>query len=237
MTGQGPYRPSPVPYAPTIMSRLDAKGLTWKLYSGLGPGRTGTGSGILWESCTYFYECTSTSQAANWVPAAKFLQDAAAGTLPNLSVITPTGRYSQHNQNSMAEGDNWIGKVVDAVGASPAWSSTAIFITYDECGCFYDHVPPPPGRGVRLPMVIVSPWARAGYTDSRSAIVASMLAFTEKAFGLSALSTEDASAYAYWYSFDFRQAPLPPPVMTLTSIPEAERRYIASHPPDLSDER
>ena len=235
-TGQGPYRPSPVPYAPTIMTRLDAKGLTWKLYSGLGPGRTGTGSGILWEPCTYFYECTSTSQSANWVPAATFLQDAAAGTLPNLSVITPTGRYSQHNQNSMAEGDNWIGRVVDAVAGSPAWNSTAIFITYDECGCFYDHVPPPPGRGIRVPMVIVSPWVKARHTDSHTAVLASMLAFTEKAFGLTPLSSEDATAYAYWYSFNFRQTPLPPPVMTTTRIPEADRRYIAEHPPDYSDE-
>jgi phospholipase C len=237
LAGQGPYRSSPVPYAPTIMSRLDAKGLTWKLYSGLGPGRTGTGSGILWESCTYFYECTSTSQAANWVPAAKFLQDAAAGTLPNLSVITPTGKYSQHNQNSMATGDNWIGKVADAVGGSPAWSSTAIFITYDECGCFYDHASPPTGRGIRIPMVIVSPWVKSGFTDSQNAVLASMLSFTEKLFGLSPLTNEDGTAYAYGNAFDFQQTPLPPPVMTITKISEAERRYIASHPPDLSDER
>ena len=87
----------------------------------------------------------------------------------------------------MLTGDNWIGQLVNALQASPNWSSTAIFITYDDCGCFYDHVAPgknPDGtpQGVRVPMVIVSPYAKRGGTDSNTATFASFLKFTEEAF-------------------------------------------------------
>jgi phospholipase C len=112
----------------------------------------------------------------------------------------------------MIKGDNWIGEMVSAIENGPNWSSTAIFITYDDCGCFYDHVAPgknPDGtqQGVRVPMVIVSPFAKPGFTDSTPATFASVLAFTEHTYGLAPLSTNDASAYAYSNAFDFTQAP------------------------------
>ena len=84
----------------------------------------------------------------------------------------------------MAQGDNWIGSIVNAIEQGPQWTSTAIFITWDDCGCFYDHVPPPPGLGIRVPMLLVSPYAKAGYTDSAAASFASILAYTEHAFTL-----------------------------------------------------
>src|SRR2546422_4724334 len=107
----------------------------------------------------------------------------------------------------MLKGDNRIGQAVSAIMTSPQWSSTAIFITYDDCGCFYDHVPPPAGLGIRVPMVIVSPYAIPGSTDSADASVASMLAFTEHMFGLAPLTSEDANAYDYSNSFGFLQSP------------------------------
>jgi hypothetical protein len=66
----------------------------------------------------------------------------------------------------MAVGDNWIGQVVSAIENGPQWSSTAIFLTYDDCGFFYDHVAPPSGLGIRVPMIIASPCARPGYTSA-----------------------------------------------------------------------
>ena len=84
----------------------------------------------------------------------------------------------------MLQGDNWIGSVVSAIQHGVQWRSTAIFITYDDCGCFYDHAAPPSGWGVRVPMVIVSPWAKPGHNDPRRASFSSMLAFTEHIFGL-----------------------------------------------------
>jgi phospholipase C len=112
----------------------------------------------------------------------------------------------------------------------PDWGSTAIFITYDDCGCFYDHVPPPPGLGIRVPMVIVSPYARAGYTDHDTASFASLLAFIEHAFRLKPLGPADANAYDYSNSFDYGQSRLPPIPLAQHPLPPAEREYLREHP-------
>ena len=167
--GAGPYRTSPVPYVPTIFDRLDGAGLSWRLYASEGEDVSG-GSAYGAAICPTFYECFGSSQRANWVPTAQAVPDAAAGKLPNVSIVVPTAEISQHNSYSMTEGDDWIGSVVSAIQSGPDWPSTAIFITYDDCGCFYDHVPPPQaGWGIRVPMVIVSPYAVPGATDSTPA--------------------------------------------------------------------
>ena len=82
---------------------------------------------------------------ANLVPDAQFPTDAAAGTLPSFSVVTPGGpdfADSCHNGVSITACDNWVGQLVGAVEHGPDWRSTAVFITWDDCGCFYDQVPP-----------------------------------------------------------------------------------------------
>jgi phospholipase C len=137
----------------------------------------------------------------------------------------------------MAVGDNYIGRVVSAVENSPEWNSTVIFITYDDCGCFYDHVVPPGGMGPRNPMVIVSPWAKPAYTDSEPAAQPySMLAFIQHNFGLSSLSAEVDSSYDYANSFSFTQRPLTGPRMTRTRIPAAERARLARLLPTIEDD-
>jgi phospholipase C len=142
----------------------------------------------------------------------------------------------------MGRGDNWIGKVVNEIEHSRDWSSTAIFITYDDCGCFYDHVRPgrnPDGtqQGIRLPMVIVSPYAKRSYTDSHSASLASILRFTEKTFGLKALNVNDARAYDYANKFNFAAQPTGARVqLRQYAIPAASRRYLAAHPVSGDDE-
>ena len=231
--GKGPYRHSPVRYVPTIMDRLDAAGLSWNFYAG--DGTKGPNSGYSWQICPTFYECLNSTQHTHVVPEDRVLQDAANGTLPNFSIVLPnsaTGETSQHNNQSMAFGDNYIGQVVSAIENGPDWGSTAIFITYDDCGCFYDHVPPPAGDGIRVPMVIVSPFAKPGFTDSNNATFASMLAFTEHNFGLSPLTSADASAYDYADSFNFTQAPRGPVHMVRSKVPAWELRWIAKQPPD-----
>jgi phospholipase C len=230
-SGAGPYRPSPVSYVPTIFDRVEAAGLTWKIFGG-----SGTSSGYVYAICPTFYECLGSSQRANFVDASNVLTAATAGTLPNLAVVTPTSGNSQHNNRSMATGDNWIGQVVSAIQSGPDWSSTAIFITYDDCGCFYDHVPPPTQKaGIRVPMVIVSPYAKPGYTDSGTATFVSMLAYVEHIFGLQPLNDADANAYDYGNSFDYSQTPLGPARMVQSSIPLSEMAYLITLPPDEED--
>ncbi|TMK83616.1 MAG: hypothetical protein E6G44_11490 [Actinobacteria bacterium] len=232
--GNGPYRSSPVSYVPTILTRLESAGISFGLY--LGPGNTAGGDGYNWAPCPYFYECLGGSQADRWHPASQILTDASNGTLPAVSFVTPTGPNSQHNGNSMAQGDNWIGSIVSAIQRNEdLWRSTAIFITYDDCGCFYDHVPPPSGRGIRVPMVIVSPYARAEFTDHNPARFDSMLAYIEHTFGLQSLGQGDADAYDYADAFDYGQIPLGGVRAVRTPIPRWEMRWIAAHPQSQED--
>jgi phospholipase C len=205
-------------------------GLTWRLYD----------TNYIWAICPTFADCLYTAQRGNLVSTNRFLTDAQSGTLPNLSVLLPSGgsggSTSQHNGTSMAQGDNWIGQAVSAVENGPDWSSTAIFICYDDMGGFYDQVPPPtPTLGVRVPMVVVSPYAKAGYTDSNVASFASMLAYVEHVFNVPPLGTADANAYNYSNAFDYTQAPLAGVRMVRQAIPPAEQRYLQAHPATLED--
>jgi phospholipase C len=211
-------------YVPTIFDRLDAAGLTWKIYGGDATSfssATFQGSGWQWAICPTFSECLYSAQRKNLVPARQISTDAAAGALPAFSIITPTADNSQHNNYSMSQGDNYIGQLVSAIEASPDWPSTVIFITYDDCGCFYDHVNPLQYNsqwGIRVPMVIVSPYSKEGFTDSRPTTVAGILRFTERAFNIAALNRTDGSAYDYRNSFCFTASSTCTPVGT-TPIP------------------
>jgi phospholipase C len=236
-SGAGPYRSSPVPYVPTIFDRLDAAGLSWRIY---GAGTSGTVGEIPygWDICPSFYECLGSTQRGNLVPTGDVLTDAGAGDLPNFSIVTPSLIASQHNRYSMAAGDNWIGSVVSAIEAGPEWSSTAVFVVYDDCGCFYDHVNPltyDPSWGVRVPVVIVSPYAKAGYTDSSPATLASFLAFTERTYSLRPLGNADAVAYAFQNCFDYTQRPLRRVALTRSTIRPRERARIARERPPADE--
>lgn len=194
---------SPVPHISNMFDSLDAARDSWKVYNSI----------KAFDLCSYFATCAHSVQSRNVVPSANVLTDAQSGSLPNVSFVLPnttkeTGSADQHNGHSMALGDNWIGSVVKSIQDGPDWASTAVFITWDDCGCFYDHVAPPNSRlGVRLPMIIVSPYVKPGYTDSTVVGFVGMLAFTEHVFNLPALSADDAASYDYMRAFDFTGAP------------------------------
>ncbi|MGN6378872.1 MAG: alkaline phosphatase family protein [Gaiellales bacterium] len=228
--GDGPYRPSPVQWVPTILDRFQGAGVSWALYSET------RGNGYGWAICPTFADCLLTPEHRRLRSVQHFVRDARTGRLPSFAIVTPTQADSQHNRDSMREGDDWIGRAVAAVEHGPDWRSTAIFITYDDCGCFYDHVPPPNrGSGIRVPMVIVSPYARPRFTDSRPATLLGLLAFAEKTLGVAPLSTADATAYDFSNAFDYHQRPVSRVPMVNLPVPQAELRYLAAHPPSLSD--
>jgi phospholipase C len=228
--GSGPYRSSPVPNVPTILQQLEAAGLSWHTYIDAPSGKNVPSSGT-WSVCTYFAWCLHNRFNLNYVsPRSSFYTAVSNGTLPSVTYMLPQQAYAQHNGASMALGDNYIGDVVSAIQAQPAlWGSTAIFITYDDCGCFYDHVAPPRADlGMRNPMVIVSPYAKATYTDSTLAVQPySMLSFITHNFGLTPITPEVGGAYDYANSFDFTQTPLGAVPMTHTRISQAEKARIA----------
>ena len=126
---------------PTIMDELNKAGLGWRLYT------AAPGNGYLWAICPTFAKCLYTGYHRQQVPTAQVLSDAKEGKLPNFSVVPADGAGLPAQRGVDAAGDNWIGQVVSAIEHGPDWRSTAIFITYDDCGCFYDHVAPPPGSG------------------------------------------------------------------------------------------
>jgi phospholipase C len=236
----GAFEATSVPHVPTIMDAMDTSGVSWRLYA-----PTSSQQFYGWSICPSFADCLYTNEAQSTSQPSQVLTDAANGTLPSVSYVIPLDDQSQHNSNSMLTGDNWIGSVVNAVMNGPDWSSTAIFITYDDCGCFYDHVNPPAGAGIREPMVIVSPCAKSGYTDHNTAYAGeSTMAFIEHTFNLPSLvSGGDGSAYDFSQSFDFSQpgcggagaAPATVSRATMHPISAAEKAYIKAHPADPND--
>jgi len=154
-----------------------------------------------------------------------------------LSISTLTVNYYAHSLGyrpdfiGLLSAMPALGSLVSAIEASPDWSSTAVFITFDDCGCFYDHVTPPSGLGIRLPLVIVSPYAKQGFTDHNVATHSSILAYIEKTLGVSPVSEEDRRAYDFHESFNystpsrvrfvFRPAAVPPSSGHLHPPPDA----------------
>ncbi|MBO0730475.1 MAG: hypothetical protein J2P57_14540 [Acidimicrobiaceae bacterium] len=206
------YRGRKAPHVPTIMDQLATAHKSWKIYGGSGAAvgtRAFQASGYQWAICPSFADCEYSAQRQHLVPAAQFLTDVSGGHLPSFSIVTPVESNSQHNGSSMSQGDNWIGSLISRLQASRAWSSTAVFITYDDCGCFYDHLDPlqyNASWGVRVPMVIVSPFAKAGFTDTRPTTYAGILKFAKNELGLPALNSTETDAYGYANSFCFNRS-------------------------------
>jgi phospholipase C len=226
----GAFKATPVKHALTIMDRLNAAGLSWRIYGEPTPsGTTPVVRGYGWDICPSFAECLYTRQKANNLSSSSFVRVARSGHLPNFAIVTPGGKdaaSSEHNGFSMTVGDDWLGQVASAVMNGPQWRSTALFITWDDCGCFYDHVPPgvnPDGtaQGPRTPLVIVSPFAKPGYTDTTATTFAGILAYTEHNFGLRPLGVNDRNAYAFSNAFNYRQKPLQPARMVYRPWPPA----------------
>jgi phospholipase C len=232
----GAFEATPAQYAPTIMDRLNTAGLSWKIY-----GSHNGQNGYNWATCPSIAECLDTpAQYANEVNSEQFVTDAHAGALPAFSLVVPgdlTTSFSQHNGTSMKKGDNWLGQIASAVQTGPEWDSTALFITYDDFGGFYDSVVPgvnPDGtqQGPRVPLLIVSPYAIPAHTDSTPATFVSILAYTEQNFGLTALSPNDAGAYAFANAFNYSQTPLPPVAMHMNPLPPGANAPAAIDPTD-----
>jgi phospholipase C len=132
-----------------------------------------------------------------------------------VSIVKATGAHDEHPQDSAPRwGEAWVTRLLQAVGASPLWAKTAVVVSYDEGGGFWDHVAPPTtdayGPGTRVPALLIGPWARRGYIDHRLAETTSVLALIEARFGLQPLQARDAAAYNLLDGLDFTQKPREP---------------------------
>jgi phospholipase C len=152
-------------------------------------------------------------------PVDDFIRQARDGLLPPVTWVTPRFELSDHPEYSFCHGENWTTEVVNALMESPHWEDTAIFITWDDYGGFYDHVPPPQvdgfGFGIRVPLLIVSPYARRGSVTHELGEFSSVLRFVEDNWGLTQLTERDREATPLLSAFDFDQQPLAPDPLPL----------------------
>jgi phospholipase C len=180
----------------------------------------------------------------NAAPIAQFAADAAAGTLPQVAFVDPSflgeTENDEHPPTNVQLGQALVASVIESVLASPLWSRTALFLTYDEHGGFWDHVPPPAActpddvapliaptdyqaqfdrLGIRVPLVVVSPYARKRYVSHGPTDHTSILRFIETRFDLPALTRRDANADPLLDLFDFAAPPfVKPPKLPAAAI-------------------
>jgi phospholipase C len=197
----------------TLADELDSKGYSWHYYA----PPSGSDEGYIWSS---FDAIKHIRYGPDWkyvVPTEQFLSDAAKGSLPTVSWIATPFNVSEHPLTSVCIGENWTVQMLNALMQGPDWSSTAVFLTWDDFGGFYDHVPPQHidtyGLGFRVPLLIISPYAKKNAIDHTPYEFSAMLRFAEDILGLSTLTSRDKRANTMMGAFDFTQSPRSPLVL------------------------
>ena len=199
----------------TLGDELDKAGLRWRFYASK-YGSSSSGSGAYWSSyqaVRHIYEGPDWKKdviSPNW----KFITDVRAGKLANFTWITAVCADSDHVNCPGGYGPSWVAALVNTVGRSKFWKSTVIFVQWDDWGGLYDPVKPPyadyDGLGFRVPLLIISPYARHGVVTHVQYETASVLRFAEDLFGLDQMAAADKRANAPGIdAFDFTQKPRP----------------------------
>jgi phospholipase C len=194
----------------TLGDELDKAGLEWRFYTS--QYRVPTSG--LWSG---YQAVRHIFHGPDWkkdviTPQRRFLSDVSAGKLASFTWITPLCENSDHPLCGGAGGPSWVASIVNAVGRSKFWDSTVIFVQWDDWGGFYDPVPPPhkgyDGLGFRVPLIVISPYARKNYVSHVAYETASVLRFAEDLFGLEQLSEADTRATSpAGDCLDFNQTP------------------------------
>jgi len=140
----------------------------------------------IWNPLPLFGDVQHDHQLGNIQPLDNFLKAAKAGTLPAVSWVVPSYQNSEHPPASVHRGQAYVTSLINAVMRSPDWNSTAIFLSWDDWGGFYDHVKPPTvdlnGYGLRVPGIVISPYAKHGFIDSQTLSSDAYLKFIEDDF-------------------------------------------------------
>jgi phospholipase C len=140
----------------------------------------------IWNPLPWFETVHQDGELSNITDISNFYKDAANGTLPNVSWIDPNGAESEHPPALVSTGQSYVTGLINAIMQSPDWNSTAIFLAWDDWGGFYDHVVPPSvdenGYGLRVPGLVISPYAKQGFIDHKTYSFDSYLRFIEDDF-------------------------------------------------------
>jgi phospholipase C len=198
----------------TLGDLLTTAGVSWKYYA-----PTENSAGYEWNAMDAINHIRNTSVwSSNVVSYSKFKTDAQNGNLPAVSWLVPYTAVSEHPPASTCGGENWTVDTLNAIMQGPDWATTAVFITWDDFGGFYDPVAPQSpdyyGYGPRVPMLIISPYSNGGKVIHTVYEFSSVLKFVETRFNLSSLTLRDADASDMTDSFNFTQTPLPALILT-----------------------
>ncbi len=201
---------------PTIGDSLSAKNVDWAWYAGGWnaalqgmPDAGGDEYQFHHQPFVYFanYADGTPGRAAHLKDETDFVAAAKAGSLPAVSFVKPAGVDNEHpNYANVITGELHTEDLINAVRNGPNWQDTAIIVTYDENGGFWDHVAPPKidqwGPGARVPAIVISPFAKRAYVDSTVYDTTSITALVEHRWGLAPLGTRDANAADLTNAFD-----------------------------------
>jgi phospholipase C len=216
---------------PALTDQLNAKNLSWRYYTP-SPNSIWTGPNAIEHMCGPNAPPPNGTACvgSDWVNhvvlynsqnPAPILTDITSNQLPAVSWVIPAGKNSDHAGNQLTlGGPSWVASIVNAIGNSSYWANTAIILTWDDWGGWYDHVPPPQViadgsswgsgyvYGFRVPLIVISPYAKAAHISHVNHDFGSILHFMEENFGLSSLGYADARADDLSDCFDFNQTPL-----------------------------
>jgi phospholipase C len=211
---------------PTLTDLLDTKGVTWRYYAP-SAGSIWTAPDAIEHICQQqTVNGVPTCMGPIWnnnvvIPETQVLTDIANGNLAQVTWVIPNGNRSDHAKANDGTGPAWVSSIVNAIGSSSYWANTAIIITWDDWGGWYDHVPPPKVindgsswgsgyvYGFRVPLIVVSPYAKPAYISHVPHDFGSILKFIETTFGLPSLGYADSAATDDLADcFAYTQAPL-----------------------------
>lgn len=178
---------------PTLIDEMDAAGISWKYF-----GATRPKDGYYWTEVASIRHLRYGPDWSNVVPWQEFVNEAESGSLPAVSWVTTDQFNSEHPPSDVRVGEAATAAMVAAIQNGPDATSTVIFVSWDDYGGWYDHVPPPQvdatGYGMRVPLIIVSPFAKHGYVFHGESDFASFPKFIEEVFGLAPMGPRDANA-------------------------------------------
>ncbi len=217
---------------PTLTDLLNTKGVSWRYYAP-SAGSIWTGPDAIQHICQQqTVNGTLTCTGPDWtnnvkIPQSQVLVDIANGNLAQVTWVIPNGQSSDHALSNDGSGPSWVASIVNAIGNGPYWANTAIIITWDDWGGWYDHVAPKVVNdgvswgsgyvyGFRVPLIVVSPYAKTAYISHTTHDFGSILKFIETTYNLPSLGYADTPADDLSDCFNLTHTPV-----TFHAIPAA----------------
>lgn len=236
----------------SIVTRFEGQKISWKYYTETRPAPPGAETKILsrlafpdakdltlWNPLPGFKAIRENPAAmAHLVSLDEYFQDLKSGNLPQFSWIIPDYQDSEHPPEPLAQGMWYVTRIINSLMESPLWKSTVIFLTWDDYGGFYDHVPPPEvdayGYGPRVPMLVISPYAKSNYVSHYDFDFTSVLSFIERRWNLEHLTARDHRANGMSDCFDFLRSPAPPLIIPVPANVESRLLPVrVAYPPSV----